>query len=91
MFGPHRAAATAGVFAMLAAAAAILLRQQGWMPSAAGLLIYLTLPHALWLGLAIRRYIRQGEACRRIDGLMAKSLSFVLWFGVVPLLDLLSR
>jgi 1,4-dihydroxy-2-naphthoate octaprenyltransferase len=91
LLGPHTAAAVAGVFAVLAAASALLLRREGLMPSAPGNLIYLTLPHAAWLGLGIHRYIKQGEACRRIDGLMAKSLTFVLWFGIVPLLDLLSR
>jgi len=91
LLGPHTAAVVAGVCAVLAAASAVLLRQRGLIPLPVGNLIYLTLLHAAWLVLGIRRYINQGEACHRIDGLMAKSLTFVLWFGVVPLLDLLFR
>src|SRR3569623_1623783 len=35
--------------------------------------------------------LRDGAGCRKIDGLMTLSLTFVLWFGLIPLIDLLNR
>ena len=87
--GPRKAALIAGAAALLAALCGLLLLAMGLFASAAGYLLLLTLPHAVWLMLAIRRYLEHGESCRKIDGLMTLSLTFVLWFGLVPLLDLL--
>lgn len=89
--GPRRAAQLAGAAAVLAAVAGASLQQLGLFATAAGYLIYFTLPHAMWLLAAIRAYLRDGARCRKIDGLMLRSLTLVLWFGLVPLIDLLAR
>lgn len=89
--GPRNAAVFAGATAVLAALTAIGLLLLGYITSPVGYLLYLTLPHAYWLVQGIRRYLDEGGACRKVDGLMARSLTFVLWFGLVPLIDLLNR
>jgi 4-hydroxybenzoate polyprenyltransferase len=49
---------------------------------------WLVLPHAAFLAWLLYRHIRVDEAPGRIDGLMVAALSYVLWFGLVPLLNL---
>ncbi len=44
--------------------------------------------HALALCYALYRYVRAGAPVRRINGLMVLSLTYVLWFGVLPLIEL---
>lgn len=90
-FGTRNAALFAGGAAVLASLSAIVLLHLGYISSTIGSLLYLTLPHAFWLVHAIRRYVRESGDCRKIDGLMGLSLTFVLWFGIIPLWDILSR
>ncbi len=63
-----------------------------YLPATDGLydgLLLVALPHAAWLFVRLRRYLRAPELPARIDPLMALSLSFMLWFVLVPLLNLL--
>ena len=46
------------------------------------------LPHALLLVWLIHRGMRRAE-CRRIDGLMVAGLSYIVWFGLIPVVNLL--
>lgn len=88
-FGVDRAATVAGATALLAAAVAALWHLFEVVPDAYGPLVYLSLPHALGIvGLLCSR-LDADAAPHRLDGLMIVSLSYVLWFGVVPLLNLL--
>lgn len=61
----------------------------GWTKNVYGALIYAAVPHAAWLLWRLRRYQRDPSPPQRIDGLMALSLSYILWFCAVPLLRLL--
>lgn len=49
---------------------------------------WLVVPHAAILAWLLFRHVREDKAPGRIDGLMAASLGYVLWFGIVPLLNL---
>lgn len=49
---------------------------------------WLVVPHAGILAWLLFRHVREDKAPGRIDGLMAASLGYVLWFGIVPLLNL---
>lgn len=49
---------------------------------------WLVVPHAAILAWLLFRHIREDKAPGRIDGLMAASLGYVLWFRIVPLLNL---
>ena len=46
-------------------------------------------PHGLIFLWALGRLIRSGNYDRRIDGLMALALSYITWFGLIPLLALI--
>ena len=46
------------------------------------------LPHVCLLGFLIYRAWRQQRLCDRIDGLMVASLTYIIWFGLIPLLHL---
>ncbi|GAB3668277.1 NAD(P)H-dependent oxidoreductase [Halopiger thermotolerans] len=53
-----------------------------------GPLVALSVPHALGLVWLLRNRLWERLEPARIDGLMAASLTFLVWFGVVPLLNL---
>ena len=46
------------------------------------------LPHVFLLGFLIYRNWRQQRLGGRIDGLMVASLTYIIWFGLIPLLHL---
>ncbi|MDR3684982.1 MAG: prenyltransferase [Geothrix sp.] len=50
-----------------------------------GLAVGLAAAHGLLLVRAILRYLRQGAPCARIDGIMVLALTYLLWFGLIPL------
>jgi len=88
-FGAARAAAVAGGTAVLAALLAVCWLALGVVPEAYGWPVLLSVPHALGLvWLLYTRFDPEKAPCR-VDGLMVASLSYVLWFGVVPLLTVL--
>lgn len=49
---------------------------------------YVIVPHAIGLGWLLQKRIESGKPPGRIDGLMAASLTYALWFGLFPLLNL---
>jgi 1,4-dihydroxy-2-naphthoate octaprenyltransferase len=49
---------------------------------------YVVIPHATLLLWLLLKRIESGKPSGRIDGLMAASLTYVLWFGLFPLLRL---
>ena len=87
--GPRRAAVVAGAIALLAALVAVAWLVVGIVPEAYGPAIFLSVPHALVLGWMLWNRLDGLTGPRRIDRLMIASLSYVLWFGVVPLIGLL--
>ena len=88
-FGVDRAATLAGAAALLAAVIATSWQLLGVVPDAYGPVIYLSAVHALGLVWLLHTRLDPEEAPTRIDGLMVAALSYVLWFGVVPLVGLL--
>lgn len=87
--GPKPAIALAGGFAILAAGSGLMLKGSGLLPGKAGWLIAAAVPHGLALLLALGRLWASGSYDRRIDPIMVLALSYILWFGLVPLLSLL--
>lgn len=88
-FGVDRARTLAASAALLAALLAVLWQLLGVVPEAYGPVITLSVPHALGLVWLLYDRLDPEAAPCRIDGLMAASLGYVLWFGVVPLVGLL--
>jgi hypothetical protein len=51
-------------------------------------LLVFALPHAALLAVLLARDIGRDTGCARIDALMLAALTFIAWFGLVPLLNL---
>ena len=60
-------------------------RWRGLYGGLSGLAILLAVVHGLLLARAILRYLRQGAPCARINGIMVLALTYILWFGLIPL------
>jgi len=75
-------------FTVLAAAAALLWDGRGLADPAYAGIAYVVVPHALWLCWLLYRRLESRAPPGRIDGLMAAALSYVLWFGLIPVLRL---
>lgn len=88
ILGPAGAARVALAATVLALLAAGLFMAAGVFSSAVWNAVYLMAIHALALCYALFAYVRGGAPVRRINGLMVLSLTYVLWFGLIPLIDL---
>lgn len=87
-FGVEGAATVAKVTTLAAAGLAITFERLS-VVDAYGPLLYATIPHALLVYWLVRTRLDGASGPRRIDGLMIASLTYLFWFGVVPLLELL--
>lgn len=88
LLGPRRAAQAALGFVAAAALCGLLWQRWGLFGGASGFAAFLAIPHAALLARAILRYLRRGAPCERIDGIMALALTYLLWFGLIPLAGL---
>ncbi|GLH72031.1 hypothetical protein GETHLI_05330 [Geothrix limicola] len=89
LLGPRRAVALALGAALAAAALGLCGRLLGYYDGLSGLAIYLAVAHGLVLAWRLARFFRQGAPTMRIDGLMVLALTYLLWFGLIPLVHLL--
>lgn len=78
--------AAASLFVAVALAA--LLHHAADIEALAGVAAFAGL-HAIALAPALLREAERGPRARRIDGLIAATLTFILWFGAIPLANLL--
>jgi 1,4-dihydroxy-2-naphthoate octaprenyltransferase len=86
--GKKWAAMLAIFFTILSAVAGIAWQQWNIAQGAFGNIIYGVIPHAALLIVLLYRYIKHPSPHPRIDLLMVASLTYVLWFGIIPLLRL---
>ncbi len=87
-FGKKGAAIIAIGFTILAAIAAVIFKWYNIVPGAYGNMIYIVVPHAILLIMLIYRYIKNPTPSHRIDSLMVASLTYLIWFGIIPLIKL---
>lgn len=87
-FGKKGAAIIAICFTICAAIAAVIFKLNNIIPGAYSNLIYIVVPHAIFLIMLIYRYIKNPTPSHRIDSLMVASLTYLVWFGIIPLLKL---
>ncbi len=85
--GIGRSWGLAALFVVLAVLAALVLWLGAGLAALRGLGLFAGV-HAYFLIRQIWREAQKPAAARRIDGLMVLALSFILWFGLVPLLNL---
>jgi 4-hydroxybenzoate polyprenyltransferase len=83
--GTRRAMHLALLFTVLAALAAILWQTCGLARGAFAGAAYFIVPHALLLGVLLRRQLKTGKVQGRIDVLIVAALTYMLPFGLVPL------
>jgi putative NADPH-quinone reductase/1,4-dihydroxy-2-naphthoate octaprenyltransferase len=88
LLGRRGAALTALGFVAVAAICGVVWQQRGLFGGRSGFAIFLAIPHGLLLARAIRRYLRRGAPCERINGIMVLALTYLLWFGIIPLAGL---
>jgi 1,4-dihydroxy-2-naphthoate octaprenyltransferase len=87
-FGKKGAAVLAIACTILAATTAVSFKLNNVIPGAYGNIIFMVIPHAIVLVILISRYLKAASPPSRIDSLMIASLTYLIWFGVVPLLKL---
>lgn len=86
--GQKGAARLAMVLVVLAAVAGVCWQFFGILPGAYSNVIYMIVPHAAVVVYLLSDYIGNTTPPQRINLLMVASLTYVLWFGVVPLVNL---
>ena len=87
-FGKKGAAAIAIGSTLLAAITVIIFKLYNIIPTATGNLVYAVIPHAALLIILIYRYIKNPSPSFRIDSLMIASLTYLIWLGLIPLINL---
>jgi 1,4-dihydroxy-2-naphthoate polyprenyltransferase len=75
---------------LLAAITGVMFQFTGLALGAYAGIAYVVIPHGAWLTWLLWRELDLERPPGRIDGLMAVSLGYVLWFGVFPLVNLAS-
>ncbi len=91
ILGPRVSTILAAGFVCLAALSGLLFWYFKIISRASSGMILIVAPHGLILLMALTQLIRSGQYDRRINGLMTLSLSYIIWFGLVPLITLLKN
>ena len=89
--GPRPAIRVAQAATVLAALIAVLWQYKGVATPAFAAIGMLVVPYAILQTLLLERFLRSGRAPGRIDGLMALSLFYIVWFVALPLWQLTQR
>jgi 1,4-dihydroxy-2-naphthoate polyprenyltransferase len=89
LFGRKRAKQMALALTIAAVLAVILIKDFHVLGNAFSGLFYFAIPHALLLVFFLYRDQKGVQREGRIDRLMVLSLSFILWFGLIPLINLM--
>jgi 1,4-dihydroxy-2-naphthoate polyprenyltransferase len=89
LWGPRKAALLAAFFACLASLSGFFLWYFQIIRGASSILILAAVPHGIVLMSALFKFIQSGNYDRRIDGIMALALSYIIWFGLIPLISFL--
>lgn len=86
--GKNRAAYLAAFFVLLSVISILFLKESDYLNEVYGNVIYLAVIHAFWLLSMLYKFIRTEKKPNRIDGIMAVSLSYIMWFALVPFIKL---
>jgi len=89
ILGPKRAAVLSIIMIFSAAVSALLILYFSGISCPAAGLIFPVAIHSFILVITVLKFIRSRDYNRRIDSLMQMALSYVIWFGILPLLCLL--
>ena len=87
--GKKGAAKLAIVFAILSALVVVIFKTFNILPDTFGNLIYIVIPHSILLVMLMHRYIKNKTLPPRIDSIMIASLTYILWFALLPLIKMM--
>jgi hypothetical protein len=79
------------VFATLAVVIGTLVWHFQVMGDSGGLLVVMATPHWALLLIAIFVLVKSRDYDRRIDGVLQIALSYILWFGMIPLVTFMKN
>jgi 1,4-dihydroxy-2-naphthoate octaprenyltransferase len=85
LLGQRPAAQLSGLFATLAVITGIGLWRLTFAHEPLGILMIVAIGHWIILVIAISRLVKSAGHGGRIDGVMQLALSYIIWFGVIPL------
>lgn len=86
LLGPRRAAFLAFAGVIAAAISGILLLYYRLINGLPGILFLFIIPHAVFLWISIYRIIKTNYYDRQINFIMQLALSYIIWFGIIPLI-----
>jgi 1,4-dihydroxy-2-naphthoate octaprenyltransferase len=75
-------------FTVVSALTALLWYWLDVVPGAYGWAVFAVVPHAVFLCVSLFRYQQQESPAPLINGLMINSLTYVIWFGIIPFFQL---
>lgn len=87
--GKKSAAKLAIAFTILSALVVLIFKVSNILPGIYGNMIYIVVPHSILLVILINRYIKSKSLPTRIDSIMIASLTYILWFALLPLIKLM--
>ena len=87
--GPRQALFLAAFFVCVASLSGFLLWYFQIIRGSSSLMILAAVPHGIFLLVVLIQFIQSKNYDRRIDGLMSLALSYILWFGIIPLISFL--
>jgi 1,4-dihydroxy-2-naphthoate octaprenyltransferase len=90
VFGEQTACLLAIAFAILAVVVGTLVWHLQVIAGFGGLLVVIATPHCALLIIAVFSLVKSGNYDRRINGIMQIALSYILWFGMIPLVTFIS-
>ena len=83
-FGINNAAITAMSCTVMAIVSAIYLYASDLVPGAYNLFLLPAVFHGLWLMVMLNKYINQPQKPKHINQLMILSLTYLMWFALIP-------
>ncbi len=89
IFGSRSAAILSLFFVTVASISGITLWYLKFIGGIVGSTILVVVPHSVILWLAITKLIKSNNYDRKINMIMVLSLSYIIWFGLIPLIYLL--
>ena len=87
--GPRAAIKLAMILTLAALLAVLVVQMAGQLPGAFNGILYGIVPHAFLLIYLLARYLGKYERTERIDGLIIAALTYLMWFAVVPMINLI--
>src|SRR5690606_6915927 len=88
IFGRHGVVKIAMIFVLVSALTAVMWSFLDIASGALGNAVYVILPHAAILVFLLNRYLKDPMPRPHVNMLLFTSLTYIIWFGIIPLITL---